>query len=101
VGSLLRSDGYRAYGGLAANGYRLEARPFDLRQSPEHLKWLHVIVSNAKAFILGTYHGLGGKHLQSYLDEFTFRFGRRFWQYQRFNRIVSACAISSKFTDMT
>jgi hypothetical protein len=30
----------------------------DLKEDPEHLKWLHVIVSNVKAFIIGTYHGL-------------------------------------------
>jgi len=31
----------------------------------------------AKAFILGTYHGLPKANLHSYLDEFCFRFSRR------------------------
>ena len=97
-GSLLKSDGYRPYGGLATAGFKLDAKTFEPKQDPEHLKWLHVVVSNAKAFILGTYHGLGDKHLQSYLDEFAFRFGRRRWQNQIFNRIVSACAKSTKYT---
>ena len=39
--------------------------------------WLHVMISNAKAFILGTYHGLPQKNLQEYLDEFCYRFSRR------------------------
>jgi len=35
------------------------------------------MVGNAKAFILGTYHGLPKDNLQSYLDKFCFRFSRR------------------------
>jgi len=43
------------------------------------LKWVNILVSKAKAFILGTYHGVMKKHLQRYLDEFCYRFNRRFW----------------------
>ena len=32
--------------------------------NPEHLKWLHRVAGNAKALLLGTYHGLEKKHLQ-------------------------------------
>ena len=35
------------------------------------------IFSNLKVWALGVYHGLRRKHLQSYLDEFVFRFNRR------------------------
>ena len=31
-----------------------------------------------EGFLQRTYHGLGKKHLQSYFDEFCFRFNRRF-----------------------
>ena len=41
-----------------------------------------------------TYHGLGKKHLQSYFDEFCFRFNRRFWPHQLFPRLVCAVAAS-------
>lgn len=40
------------------------------------LKWLHTIISNAKAFIEGTYHSMERKHIQLYLDEFCYRFNR-------------------------
>jgi hypothetical protein len=46
---------------------------FNVKDNPDHLKWLHTMISNAKAFIGGTFHGLAPKHLQSYLDEFCFR----------------------------
>ena len=59
----------------ALEGYLHEYKPYDPDSGLLH--WLHVVISNAKAFILGTYHGLPKKYLQSYLDEFSFRFCRR------------------------
>jgi hypothetical protein len=56
------------------------------------LKWVNILVSNAKAFILGTYHGVMKKHLQRYLDEFCYRFNRCFWVGQGFDKLLLACA---------
>lgn len=58
------------------------------------MRWVHILISNVKAFLLGTYHGLGKKLLQSYFDEFSFRFNRRFWPDQLFPRLVCAVAVS-------
>jgi hypothetical protein len=41
------------------------------------LPWVHRVFSNLKVWALGVYHCLRRKHLQSYLDEFVFRFNRR------------------------
>jgi len=57
-------------------------------------KWLpmvHIIIGNMKAFINGTFHGVSGKYLQSYLDEFCYRFNRRFWEPQLPLRLLNAC----------
>ena len=62
------------------------------------LKWVNILVSNAKAFILGTYHGVMGKHLQKYLDEFCYRFNRRFWPGQGFDRLLRACSSAAPVT---
>ncbi len=59
------------------------------------LKWVNILVSNAKAFILGTYHGVTKKHLQRYLNEYCYRFNRRFWPSQIFDRLLMACANAS------
>ena len=37
----------------------------------------HRVFSNLKTWALGVYHRLRRKHLQAYLNEFTFRFNRR------------------------
>ena len=75
-GSTIRSDGYRSYI-PALEGYTHEHKPYDPNSGLLH--WLHIVISNAKAFILGTYHGLPKKNLQSYLDEYCFRFSRHFF----------------------
>ena len=73
-GSVIHSDGYCSYI-PALEGYTHEHRSYDPDSGLLH--WLHIVISNAKAFILGTYHDLPKKYLQSYLDEYSFRFSRR------------------------
>lgn len=57
------------------------------------LHWLHMVISNFKAFLLGTYHRRS-VHLQSYMDEFCFRFNRRNTGNQLFLRLTRAVATS-------
>jgi hypothetical protein len=42
--------------------------------------------------VLGVYHGLRRKHLQSYLDEFVFRFNRRYSPKTAFRSLLSIAA---------
>jgi len=91
-GSTIRADAYRSYPPALTRDYSLKVQPYDPKTSELH--WLHTLVSNAKAFILGTYHGLPNKNLQFYLDEFCFRFSRRFFFGQLFDRLAFAVASS-------
>lgn len=102
-GSTISSDTYRSYRNLQKEGYKLEFKVFNPKEDSEHLKWLHTIVSNAKAFVVGTFHGLDEKHLQRYLDEFCYRFNRRFFVSELFNRIVNCCITSQriKYAELT
>jgi hypothetical protein len=87
-----------AYNILDQEGYEQEGKKFDPKNDPEHLYWLHVIISNLKALIAGTYHGLGKKHLQLYFDEFCYRFNRRHFSNQLFNRLLDVCASTATIT---
>ena len=89
AGSEIRTDGLSSYNALKKEGYEHHPENFDPKNHPEHLRWLHVIVSNLKAFIAGTYHGLEKKHLQRYCNEFCYRFNRRRFDNQLFNRLLS------------
>ena len=97
-GSVISTDAYRSYIKLTREGYGHQPKVFDPKTDSEHLKWLHTIVSNAKAFINGTFHGLDGKHLPLYLAEFCFRFNRRRQRSELFNRIVRACSVAGQFS---
>lgn len=41
------------------------------------LPWIYRLFSNFKRWAMGVFHGLRRPHLQTYLDEFVFRFNRR------------------------
>lgn len=88
-GSKIQTDDLDIYNSLADLGVKHEEYPIVSGEKP--LPWVHTIISNAKAFLLGTYHRFGRKHLQSYLDEFCYRFNRRFWEDQLFDRLLAAC----------
>jgi len=96
-GSAIESDAYRSYQILGSN-YDHRPQAFNTIKDPQHLKWLHIVISNAKAMILGTFHGLESIHLQRYLNEFCYRFNRRKFQGQGFFRLLSACTFCKSIT---
>ena len=90
-GSTIHSDGYRSYL-PALEEYIHEHKTYVPNSGMLH--WLHIVVSNAKALILGTYHGLPKDNLQSYLDEVAFRFSRRTFGGLMTQRLILAVARS-------
>lgn len=96
-GSEVRTDGYSTYSVLK-HDYTLVKKKHDPDKDPKHLLWMHTIISNAKAFIEGTFHGLGSIHLQRYLDEFCFRFNRRWNPDAIFSSLTRSCVSSGKIT---
>lgn len=97
-GSAIHTDGFSSYQSLKDKGFAVQGIAFDPKKNPDHLHWLHIIISNAKAFIGGTFHGLDKKHLQAYLDEFCYRFNRRHFDGELFNRLLSCCATAKTVT---
>ena len=63
-------------------------------QATEVFHWINTVISNAKAFIDGTYHGRGRARRQLYLEEFTYRFNRRHMGTRIAERLVLACLTS-------
>ncbi|MEG3074394.1 MAG: transposase, partial [Ruthenibacterium sp.] len=89
----IHSDGYRSYK-AALTDYDHKPTAYDPHSGLLH--WLHVAVSNAKAFVLGTYHGLPAENLNEYLAEYCFRFSRRKFHGLLFDRLAIALAASSR-----
>ena len=95
-GSKISTDAYSSYKQLQSNGYNHYAKVFNPKEDKEHLKWLHTVISNAKASIIGTYHGLDKKHMPFYLAEYCYRFNRRFYPAELFNRLTVSCLAGNK-----
>jgi len=98
TGSIISTDAYSSFNKLTDDGYEHLPKVYRPKEDKEHLKWLHTIVSNAKAFINGTYHGLDKKHLDFYLAEFCYRFNRRFEPGQLFVKLLHSCVVGVKFS---
>lgn len=54
----------------------------------------HRVVSNLKTWLRGTHHGVGADHLDHYLNEFAFRFNRRFYPMAGFATLLGLGATS-------
>src|SRR5271156_3116327 len=52
------------------------------------LPWIHRVFALMKRWGLGTYHGLRRKHVDTYLNEFVFRYNRRFYRHVSFETIL-------------
>ena len=74
AGSTVMTDCLSSYPVLDGLGYE---RISESAANREHLRWVHTLVSNAKAVIQGTYHGLDEKYLHLYFAEYCWRFNRR------------------------
>jgi len=64
--------------------------------APENLKkvlpWVHICIGNVKRLLLAMHHQLKKEYLQYYLDEFCYRFNRRYFGENLFDRLVMVAA---------
>lgn len=90
-GTHIRSDGLSVYPALETCGFVHDPHVVGQRKAHLVLPHVHTYVSNLRAFVLGTHHGLGEVHLQQYLDEFCYRFNRRRYRHEPFDRLLLAC----------
>lgn len=79
-------DGHRSYPGLT--DYRHDPRVVGTMAGHVALPWIHRVFSLVKRWALGTYHGLRRKHVDTYLNEFVFRYNRRFYRHASFETML-------------
>jgi transposase-like protein len=90
----IKTDAYSSYAALDVAFHHVGeiVKPPDAMNK---LPWVHILVANVKSFIRGTYHGVSHKHLQPYLNEFCYRFNRRFNESLMTERLLTACLNTS------
>jgi transposase-like protein len=79
-GSVIHTDGWPGYHSLASNGFvhDITIVKGNKKTASELLPRVHQAISLLKRWLMGTHQGaVSHKHLDYYLDEFTFRFNRR------------------------
>ena len=91
-GARVVTDDWSGYGSLSARGDHYAAERGDPEVAEEFLPIVHLVFSNLKTWLGGTHHGVSAKHLQAYLNEFTFRFNRRFYPFNAFRSLLGIAA---------
>ncbi|KAA6321093.1 hypothetical protein EZS27_029217 [termite gut metagenome] len=61
-------------------------KPADL---PKILPWVHIAIGKLKRLLLDTHHQLKKEYLQYYLNEFCYKFNRRYFGEKLFDRLVT------------
>lgn len=81
-GATITTDDGKEFTNLLNLGY--EHRPVPMQgdrvKMDSYLPMISRVTANLKTWIDGTFHGVGKHHLQTYLNEFMFRFNRRFFR---------------------
>lgn len=94
-GTTIRTDAMGGFGALSDVGFGHDIIPtVKLLEDTSPFPDVHMLISNIKAWMLGTFHGLGPKHMQAYLAEFVYRFNRRRLEYRLFERLLTACVLA-------
>ena len=84
-GTTLITDGHASYPGLT--GYRHDPRIVGKMAGHIVLPWIHRAFS-----LMKRYHGLRRKHVDTYLNEFVFRYNRRFHRHVSFEALLGLAA---------
>ena len=102
-GTKVRTDGSPIYGPLTDEGFVHDQHVILGSKAPAHepLPGVHRIAALLKRWLLGTHQGaIDPRHVDSYLDEFTFRFNRRTSRSRGmlFYRLIQQSAIAGPVT---
>ncbi len=80
IGTHVMSDEYRSYKNMASYGFKHDVVRHGFREyvrGEVHTNTIEGFWSQMKRSIDGTYHSVSPKHLQSYVDEFAYRYNHR------------------------
>lgn len=90
----LITDDSTSYGDLSNLVGHHQAQVIPKEKIGEVLPWVHLAISNAKRMLLDIHHKIGPEFLQSYLNEFCYKFNRRYFGEAMFDRLLVAIVSS-------
>lgn len=92
--AILFSDDSTSYTHLSEIVEQHHATKSSKQTTKTALHWVHTAISNSKRIFNGIHHKINKKYIQNYLDEFCYKFNRRFFKDKLFDRVIIAVATS-------
>jgi transposase-like protein len=77
--SIVLTDGSNSYNDLK-NDFEHKPEVFFKNEASKKLPWVHTSISNAKKLLLDVHHKIDEDFLQNYLNEFTYKLNRRYFE---------------------
>jgi len=96
-GTKICTDSFKSYSSLNQEYEHIPVKNKTGNKS-DVLPKVHIVVANLKMWLRGTYNCLPAKHLQRYLDEFVFRFNRRWNLENIFDKLLTRCVNTNSIT---
>lgn len=96
--STITSDDSTSYTNMKSLVSKHVHQVIEPKQVGKLLPWVHIAISNAKRLLLDVYHDIRPAYLQSYLNEFCYKFNRSTFGDKLFDRlVVAALAYKNEF----
>ena len=84
----IQSDDSTSYKKLNKVVKSHQAQAIKTEELPKVLPWVHSCIGNVKRLLLDMHHQLKNGYLQYYLDEFCYKFNRRYFGEKMFDRLL-------------
>ena len=92
------SDGTKSHVNFPKMFSEYVGRKIDPKEIGKVLPWVHIAISNSKLLMKNIYHGIKPEFLQEYLNEFCYKFNRRYFGDKLFDRLmIASIACISEF----
>ena len=99
--AVIMTDGYRGYSKLntIVNQHKVVVLK-DKTQVDKVFPWVHKTISNAKRLLLGIHHSIKSSYMQNYLDEYCYKFNRRYMADKIFDRLLIAAVAAPWYANV-
>jgi ribosomal protein L37AE/L43A len=88
--SKILTDGSNSFNGLSVDYEHFPEVSFK-EEASKKLPWVHTAISNAKRLLLDVHHKIDEDFLQNYLNEYTYKLNRRYYE-DLFPRLLTVAA---------
>jgi hypothetical protein len=98
--SIIDSDHSTSYTNFSRLVKEHRPRVIPKKEVETILPWVYIAISNAKRMLSDIFHDIKPEYLQNYLNEFCYKFNRRYFGELRFDRLmIAAVETKNQFRD--